>query len=44
MVIIMRIDDINPRKDKHYVLTRISEFLDNCDPDERPDIVLEYPK
>ena len=42
MILMLKIDDIDPRKDKHFILARVGKFLDNCDPDERPDLQIEY--
>jgi hypothetical protein len=38
MIVTLKIEDVNPRSDEQYVLKRIREYLDTCDPDERIDV------
>jgi hypothetical protein len=38
MVRTMKIEDVNPRRDVDYILNKVREFLNSCDPQDRPDI------
>jgi hypothetical protein len=38
MIRTLKIEDINSRDDTDYVLNKIREFLNSCDPSDRPDL------
>jgi hypothetical protein len=42
MIRTLKIDDINPRDDADYVLNKVREFLNSCDPHTtRPDLKIK---
>lgn len=41
MIITLKIEDINPRVDDQYVLQRVQQYLDECDPDDRADLKID---
>lgn len=43
MIVKLKILDIKPRTDKLYIIAKLIDFLDKCDPDDRPDLTIQFP-
>jgi hypothetical protein len=43
MIIALEIKDIRPRLDMEVIVKAIQSYLDQCDPDDRPDLRIECP-